>query len=101
VDVGDLVAFLGRQGRRRQFAVCHSEADFAPGSAATLDLVMEDLFVARPAGAIVDARDPLAPVARRPHPIAGPSRVSAVSWDGGAFEGALDQRPARPEVATL
>jgi hypothetical protein len=190
-DLGGIVDFLNREGPRRQFALVHNVADFAPESPATLGLALEDLFVARRHGTIVgvlglwdqsaykqsvvrgyagvlgrwrralnlvapvlgwprlpepgtclrhayacfaaienddacvfswllrlalararergqdyvllglDARDPLAPVARRLRPMVYPSRVYTVSWDDGSFHASLDRRPMRLEVATL
>ncbi len=52
-NLGAIVGFLNREGRRRQFALVHDVADFAPGSPATRDLALEDLFVARRGAAIV------------------------------------------------
>jgi hypothetical protein len=51
--LAEIVDFLNREGRRRQFALVHDVAEFAPGSAATRGLSPEDLLVARRQGAIV------------------------------------------------
>jgi hypothetical protein len=52
-ELAAIVAFLNREGRRRQFALVHDLADFAPDSTATQGFRLEDLFVARRHGAIV------------------------------------------------
>ncbi len=48
-----IVDFLNRDGRRRQFALVHDVADFAPDNPATRGFALEDLFVARRRSAIV------------------------------------------------
>ena len=46
-DLGAMVDFLNREGRRRQFALVHEVADFAADSPATQGLELDDVFVAR------------------------------------------------------
>jgi hypothetical protein len=53
VDLGEVVAFLNREGARRQFATHHSEADFGGERPATRDFALSELLVARRQGAIV------------------------------------------------
>ena len=50
----------------------------------------------------LDARDPLAPVARRYTHVLYPSRLYLAEWsDGGRLYEQLDERPAYMDIATL
>lgn len=53
-DLPQIVAFLRRQGARRQFYPAWTEADFN-GAATTRGFKLEDFFIAKRAGAIVGA----------------------------------------------
>lgn len=52
-ELGEIVDFLQREGRRRQLFPSYSEADFAPGAPLTLGFRAEDFFLAYRAGRLV------------------------------------------------